>query len=93
MARGYIHNVIEIAPARFICPRRLSNAPKLETIAEEEYKSGQLLIDKKLGRKLDNMSSCISDIIGIRVADSKLLSKRSVMLQLVVVELNLSLDF
>uniref|UniRef100_M0ZQJ9 Uncharacterized protein n=1 Tax=Solanum tuberosum TaxID=4113 RepID=M0ZQJ9_SOLTU len=48
MARGYIHNVIEIAPARFICPRRLSNAPKLETIAEEEYKSGQLLIDKKV---------------------------------------------
>lgn len=48
MARGYLNNVIEIAPARFICPRKLSNAPNLETIAEEEYKSGQVFIEKKV---------------------------------------------
>lgn len=48
MARAYMNNVIEIAPARFISPRRLSSAPKLETIVEEEYKLGQVFIEKKV---------------------------------------------
>lgn len=43
-----MNNVVEIVPARYICPRRLSSAPKLETIAEEEYKSGQIYIEKKV---------------------------------------------
>lgn len=43
-----MNNIVEVAPARFISPRRLSNAPKLETIAEEEIKTHQDFIDQKV---------------------------------------------